>query len=75
MSTSTISLQVDADLAQAYRSATATDRSKLDLLMSLWLREFANRPTTLTDLMDDLSEKAQTRGLTPHKLEEMLSVR
>lgn len=73
MSTGTITFQVDADLAQAYRSAASADRSKLNLLVSLWLRELAARSTSLTALMDDLSDKAEARGLTPEKLEEILN--
>jgi len=67
-----ITLQVDADLAQAYQAASANDRSKLRLLPSLWLRELFVRSTSLKGLMDELNEKAQGRGLTSEKLEEML---
>lgn len=75
MATTTITLQVDADLAQAYRSASANDQSKLELLLKLWLRELFVRSTSLAALMDELSDKAQERGLTAEKLEEMLHVR
>jgi hypothetical protein len=72
METQVITLQVDADLAQAYQAASAKDRSKLQLLLNLWLRELFVRSTSLKGLMDELSEKAQGRGLTGEKLEEML---
>jgi hypothetical protein len=72
METQTIALQVDADLAQAYRSASANDQSKLQLLLNLWLRELFLRSTSLQDLMDELSDKAQARGLTSDNLEELL---
>ena len=72
MTTTRITLQVDADLAQAYRSASANDQSKLQLLLDLWLRELFVRSTSLAALMDELSDKAQERGLTAEKLEEML---
>jgi hypothetical protein len=75
MTTTRITLQVDADLAQAYRSASANDQSKLQLLLDLWLRELFVRSTSLAALMDELSDKAQERGLTAEKLEEMLHVR
>jgi hypothetical protein len=74
MTTTRITLQVDADLAQAYQSAPATDQSKLQLLLNLWLRELFVRSTSLAALMDELSDKAQERGLTAEKLEEMLHV-
>ncbi len=72
MTTTRITLQVDADLAQAYRSASVNDQSKLQLLLNLWLRELFVRSTSLAALMDELSDKAQERGLTAEKLEEML---
>lgn len=75
MTTATITLQVDADLAQLYASAPANDQSKLRLLLNLWLRELFLRSTSLKSLMDELSDKAQARGLTTEKLEEMLHAR
>jgi hypothetical protein len=72
MTTATITLQVDADLAQLYTSAPADDQSKLSLLMNLWLRELFLRSTSLKSLMDELSDKAQARGLTAEKLETIL---
>ena len=75
MTTTTITLQVDADLAQAYRSGSVNDQSKLQLLLNLWLRELFVRSTSLAALTDELSDKAQERGLTAEKFEEMLHVR
>ena len=72
METQTIAVQVDADLAQAYQDASAKDQSKLQLLLNLWLRELFVRSTSLQSLMDDLSDKAQKRGLTPDTLDELL---
>lgn len=71
----TITLQVDADMAQAYGNAPDEDRSKLNLLMNLWLRQLTARSTSLSSLMDDISDEAQARGLTPEILEEMLNAR
>ncbi|MBC8492219.1 MAG: hypothetical protein H8D43_00425 [Chloroflexi bacterium] len=75
MTTRTITLQVDTDLVQAYQSAPAKDQSKLRLLLNLWLRELFVRSTSLTALMDELSDKAEARGLTAEKLEDMLRAR
>jgi hypothetical protein len=71
METQTITLQVDADLAQAYQAASAKDQSKLQLLLNLWLRELFVRSMSLEELMDELSEKSQRRGLTGERLKEM----
>jgi len=72
METQTIALEVEADLAQAYREASAKDQSKLQLLLNLWLRELLVQSTSLQGLMDELSDRAQSRGLTSDKLEELL---
>ncbi len=72
MPTKTISIPVDEDLAQLYLSPPSDDQSKLRLLMNLWLRELLARSTSLQALMDEISDKAQTRGLTAEKLAEML---
>jgi hypothetical protein len=75
MTTATITMQVDTDLAQAYRSAPVQDQSKLRLLLDLWLRDLFVRSTSLPALMDELSDKAEARGLTAAKLEDLLRVR
>ena len=75
MTTETITIQVDTDLAQAYQSAPAKDQSKLRLLLNLWLRELFVRSTFLIALVDELSDKAKARGLTAEKLEDMLRAR
>ena len=67
-----ITLQIDADLAKAYQAASARDKSKLRLLLTLWLRELFVRSTSFKSLMDELSDKAQERGLTAEKLEKLL---
>ena len=73
--TVTIALQVDADLTQAYRSAPTGDQSKLGLLLSLWLRELFVRSTSLAALMDEMGDRAEARGLTAEKLEDMFHAR
>jgi len=45
----------------------------MQLLLSLWLREFEKPSITLEKLMDDISRKAQERGLTPEILESILN--
>ena len=67
-----ITLSVDADVAGAYRSASETERRKLDLLVSLHLREATRSTESLKDIAKDVSQKAQQRGLTPDILECIL---
>lgn len=75
MTTTTITIQVDTDAARVYQSASEEDKKKLQALMSLWLREFGKPSKPLQALMDEISDKAQARGLTPETLEALLNER
>ena len=71
--TSTISIAVDADAAQAFSQAPADERRKLELLLSLRLRELTSVPSRpLEDVLNDLGAQAESRGLTPEILDSLL---
>jgi hypothetical protein len=72
MTVEKITIPLDADTARIYLNATLEDQQKLRLLLSLWLREFAISPIPLTIVMDQISEKARARGLTPEVVESLL---
>jgi hypothetical protein len=73
MSTATISLQVDANAAQAFTAASAEERRKLQLLLSLRLRELTSGPTRpLAQIMDEIGSQAEAQGLTPEILDSLL---
>jgi hypothetical protein len=72
MTVATIQIKVGEKTAQLYKKAAKEDQEKIQLLLSLWVSEFENSDILLIDLMDDVSEKAQTRGLTPEILEALL---
>jgi hypothetical protein len=73
MATATISLEVDADTAQAFSTASSEDRRKLELLLRLRLRELTARPARpLKEIMDEIGRDAEARGLTPEILESLL---
>ena len=69
----TVNISLDNETAKIYEKAPLADKKKIQLLMSLWLREFENPSITLDKLMDDISHKAQERGLTPEILESILN--
>lgn len=69
----TVSLTLDNKTANIYRKASSTEKKKIGLLLSLWLREFEKPSLTLDKLMDDISDKAEKRGLTPELLESILN--
>jgi hypothetical protein len=70
-----ITIQVDPAAALAYRSVSDDDRRKLDLLLSLRLREMTRPGKSLEDVMDEVSRSAQERGLTPEILQSILNER
>jgi hypothetical protein len=73
MTTATISLEVDVDAARAYTAASEEDRRKLELLLSLRLKELTARPLRpLKEVMDEIGGHAETMGLTPEILESLL---
>jgi hypothetical protein len=72
MAAEEITIQVDADTARAYRAASDQQKQKLDLLLTLRLREALQAGGSLERLMRDISRKARERGLTPDILESIL---
>jgi hypothetical protein len=69
---SQITVSVDPDVANAYRLASESDRRKLDLLVNLRLRDATRSKASLKDVMLEISQNAQQRGLTPEILQSML---
>jgi hypothetical protein len=72
MKTETITVNVTPQAATVYRSATADDRRKLDLLVSLQLAGFSTSGDSLEKVMDDMSREALASGLTPEILDAIL---
>ena len=67
-----ITVSVDPDVADVYRSASDDDRRKLDLLINLRLREVTAPGSSLRTLLLEISRDAQRRGLTPEILQSIL---
>ncbi len=73
MSTEPITLEVDSEAAQAFKSASVEEREKLQVMLGIWLKEYANFNTvSLKETMDEISRKAKDRGLTPDILDSIL---
>ncbi|HKS29290.1 MAG TPA: hypothetical protein VJS44_15785 [Pyrinomonadaceae bacterium] len=73
MSSEAITLEIDSEAAQAFKSASAEERAKLQVLLGIWLKEYARADAaSLKETMAEISQKAQTRGLTPEILESIL---
>jgi hypothetical protein len=73
METQTITIRVSPEAARLYNSATAEQQRKLDVLLSLKLMEVARAPHPLEAVLDEISRKAQARGLTPEILKSLLN--
>ena len=62
--TQKIIIRVDAEAAKIYAAASAEEREKIDLLLSLRLSEVTEPSDSLEQIMREISEAAQERGLT-----------
>ena len=73
METTTITIEVDAAAAQIYAAASPEEQWKMQVLLSLRLRDLTIKPRrSLREVMDDMSREAQAKGLTPEILESIL---
>ena len=73
-SSNKITIQIDPEAAQAYKSASSDEKKKLQMLISIWLKEVTLKDkSSLKQLMDNISDNVQNRGLTPEILETILS--
>lgn len=70
--TEPITIRVAPEAARAYNNASPEVREQLDFILSLQLLAATQKQTPLLDLMNDISRKAQERGLTPELLDEIL---
>jgi hypothetical protein len=74
--TKTINLRVSAEGAEAHESASEEEKRNLEALLSSRLRDAVRhrgRGQSLEEIMDEMSRRAQERGLTQEKLDEILN--
>ena len=73
MDTKAITIAVDADAADAYAAAPWEQQRKIQLLLSMYLRDITLRPRRpLREVMQELAAEAAANGLTPEILESIL---
>jgi hypothetical protein len=72
MTTGEITVQVDAEVARAYQSASEEDRRKMGLLVNLQLAEILRYGEPLEKIMDEMSREARQNGLTQATLASIL---
>ena len=68
-----ITISVNTDVANAYQIASDEERRKFDLLVSLRLRDATRTKSSLKQIMGEISQNAQERGLTPDILQSILN--
>ena len=73
MKTKSITIRVNADVAEIFESASEEQRRKLEALLSLKLGEVTKKKKPLETLMKEIGQNAQARGLTPEILDSLLS--
>lgn len=73
METRIIAVRVDAETADAYEASSEVDRRKIDLLINLKLKEVVKKVRPLEEVMQEISRKAQDRGLNPEILSAILA--
>jgi hypothetical protein len=72
MATKEITICVDTETAKAFNSTSAQKRQKLELLLNLKLKESLSNTDSLLKIMDEISQEAIDKGLTPEILQTLL---
>ncbi len=70
----TISIEVDKEVASTFFQASADEKRKFQLLLNLRLKELIfnpNRP--LLEIMDEIGAYSEAQGMTPELLESLLN--
>jgi hypothetical protein len=68
-----ITIHVKPSIARAFKRAPARQRRKLETLVNLRLLEATSAPSSLREIMRQISRSARARGLTPEILREALN--
>lgn len=71
---SEITIEVSQEVAAAYQSASLQERKKIQSIVTILLQNPVDRDLALLrELMDEISDRAKSRGLTPEILESILN--
>lgn len=67
-----ITIEVDNEIAKAYRESDLNKQEKVNTIIKLFFQpEFADK--SLSEVMENIADKAEKRGLTPEILEDILN--
>jgi len=73
MEKKTIQIQVRADLAERFEAFSEEKKRKIETLLSLRLNDLMKDNPPIEEIMDRMSDYAQSQGLTPKILESILN--
>jgi len=67
-----ITIQVDPEIAKAYREAEPEKQQKIQMFLNIMLQKAVNRKSLL-NIMEEASQQAITNGITPEILGSILN--
>jgi hypothetical protein len=67
-----ITIQVDPEIAKAYREAEPEKQRKIQIFVNIMLQKGVSQKPLL-DIMEDASQQAIANGMTPEILESILN--
>ena len=73
METRGIRIRVSPEAAQAYEAASDVEQRKLNALLSLKLSDVGRAQRPLEVVVDEISRRAEARGMTSEILESILN--
>lgn len=73
LTTETITIQVTPEIAKAFRSASETERRKMELLLNLRLLEVTRARKPLEQVMRETSRSTKAHGLTEEIFNNLLA--
>jgi len=68
----TITIQVDTEIAKAYREAEPERQQKIQMFLNIMLQKAVSQKTLL-DIMEEASQQAIANGITPEILGSILN--
>ncbi|UIE39421.1 hypothetical protein [Leptodesmis sichuanensis] len=67
----TITIQVDAEVAQAYQAADPIKQQQIQRLVNIWLKQTMQQ-RSLDEIISEMQTQASQQGLTQESLDTML---
>ncbi len=70
----TISIEVDNEVARSFFQASVDEKRHLNFLLNLRLKELMlNSNRSLVEIMDEIGQYSETQGMTPELLASLLN--